>query len=96
MMNNPVYHKPHTDATSVVFVGGKFGGRVMTVGQVKNLPELRGYVSDMKEERGRGYCVHYPIFDNAPKVEGYAGPMAGGSETPLRYESWKVYESMSV
>lgn len=96
MTTNRIYLHPHTDATRVVFVGGKYDGKVMTVKAARELPELRGMEYDLSEERSHGLCVHYPIFDNAPMFEGYAGPMAGGTETPLRYESWEVYESMSV
>lgn len=96
MITPEFYLHPHTDATRVVFVGGKYDGKVMTVKEARELPELRGTEYDLSEERSHGLCVHYPIFDNAPKFEGYAGPMAGGTETPLRYESWEVYESMSV
>ena len=96
MITPECYLHPHTDATRVVFVGGKYAGKVMTVGQVKILPEFRGYNADMTDERKCGYCVHHPIFDNAPRVEGYAGPMAGGEDTPLRYESWDMYEMMSM
>lgn len=96
MITPECYLHPHTDATRVVFVGGKYDGKLMTVKEARELPELLGTECDLSEERSRGLCVHYPIFDNAPMFEGYVGPMAGGSETPLRYESWYVYENMIV
>ena len=69
---------------------------VTTVGAAKMLTAFRGVESDLSEERSNGVCVHHPIFDGAPKFSGYAGPMAGNEDTPLRYESWDMYEMMSM
>jgi hypothetical protein len=32
---------------------------------------------------------------NQPQFKGLCGPMWGGDETPLRYESWAAYDVMS-
>lgn len=96
MITPECYLQPHTDKTRVVFVGGKYDCMVTTVGAAKMLTAFRGLEPDLSEERSHGVCVHHPIFDGAPKFEGYAGPMAGGTDTPLRYESWDVYNMMSL
>lgn len=95
-MTPECYSRKHTDKTRVVFVGGKYDGMVTTVGAAKMLTAFRGFESDLSEERSHGVCVHHPIFDGAPKFAGYAGPMAGNEDTPLRYESWDTYEMMSM
>ena len=95
-MTPECYSRKHTDKTRVVFVGGKYDGMVTTVGAAKMLTAFRVFESDLSEERSHGVCVHHPIFDGAPKFSGYAGPMAGGEDAPLRYESWDMYEMMSM
>lgn len=95
-MTPECYSRKHTDKTRVVFVGGKYNGMVTTVGAAKMLTAFRGFESDLSEERSHGVFVHHPIFDGAPKFSGYAGPMAGNEDTPLRYESWDMYEMMSM
>lgn len=95
-MTPECYSRKHTDKTRVVFVGGKYNGMVTTVGAAKMLTAFRGFESDLSEERSHGVCVHHPIFDGAPKFSGYAGPMAGNEDTPLRYESLDMYEMMSM
>ena len=95
-MTPECYSRKHTDKTRVVFVGGKYDGMVTTVRAAKLLPAFRGFESDLSEERSHGVCVHHPIFDGAPKFAGYAGPMSGNEDTPLRYESWDMYEMMSM
>lgn len=85
-----------TDGTMCVFVGGALDGKKMTVGDVLKTKKVIGKMNDMSEYRKSGYLCYAHIFDNAPKVEGYVGPMWGGLETPFRYETSEVYAQMSI
>jgi hypothetical protein len=53
--------------------------------------EVRGYAFD-GIEKGRQLR---PELQGHPKFKGLCGPMWGGDETPLRYESWAAYDVMS-
>ena len=56
--------------------------------------EFTGYTSDLSKEREAGACVHRAELDNQPMYKGWAGPMWDGD--CLRYETWKLYEAMSM
>ena len=93
-------NKPFTDDTVCEFVGGPLDGRKIKVSDVMKECEVNGKHEDYSEMRkkmisGFGYCPH-TIFDNAPLVKGYIGPMAGSPDAPLRYETQGVYDMMSI
>ena len=87
---------PFTEETMCIFCGGEYHMKKMTVAEVRKACKISGKHSDMSELRSRGGLCHAHIFDNAPEVEGYVGPMWGGLDTPLRYEASKVFEQMSI
>ena len=91
-----VMARPFTEDTMCVFVGGEYDGLRITVKSVRETCKVRGKMSDMSEYRKNGGMCYAPIFDNAPEVEGYVGPMWGGLGTPFRYETSEVYEKMSM
>lgn len=91
-----VMARPFGEDTMCVFVGGEFDGLRMSVRQVRWHGKVRGKMSDMSEYRKNGGMCYAPIFDNAPEVEGYVGPMWGGLGTPFRYETSEVYAQMSI
>jgi len=37
-----------------------------------------------------------PELQGMPVFKGWAGPIWGGAETPLRYESWDRYNELST
>ena len=93
-------NKPFTADTMCEFVGGALDGRKMKVSEVLKVCKIRGKHADWSKERrdminGCGGCP-YPIFDNAPLVAGYVGPMAGFPDAPLRYETQCVYDQLSM
>lgn len=95
-MHDEIGHKPFTEDTKCVFVGGKMNGKVMTVAELRKTGSVTGKAKDWSEERGKMFHCPMEIFDNAPIVSGYIGPMWGGSMTPLRYETSEVYEQLSI
>lgn len=79
------------------FVGGSRRGR-MSLEEAEKMTTRRS--RDFSEERANGACVPRAELDNKPMFEGYAGPMWDGiredGTVVLRYETWKVYEQMSM
>lgn len=95
-MHDEIGHKPFTEDTKCVFVGGKMNGKVMTVAELRKTGLVRGKAADWSKVRSKMFACPMAIFDNAPKVSGYVGPMWGGYLTPLRYETSEVYEQLSI
>ena len=88
--------RPHDDSTRCFFVGGRWNGRTMTVGLVKKLGIAVGKSRDYSDRRSLGFgACPARVFDNAPLIEGYVGPMAGDEDAPLRYESPEAYAMFS-
>lgn len=91
---------PHTGDTLCQFVGGVLNGKSLDVdGLIRECRRLgikTGRHADNSAKREAGCLCPARIFDNAPTIEGYCGPMWGGIEHPLRYETWDVYNRMSI
>lgn len=88
--------KPFTEDTVCAFFGGALDGKTMTVGELLKSGMVRGKNADNSKLRKSCAYAPYAIFDNAPLVKGYLGPMGGSPEAPLRYESQKVYDALSM
>ena len=78
-----------------VYVALTEAGWITEVFEGENLiaaMEVRGY-----EYAGTETQTHLrQELQGAPKFKGLCGPMWGGAETPLRYETWKAYERLSA
>lgn len=72
------------------FVGGKYGGRIMSEVEavVAHEKDGNGYKEDCSEYREQGACVHREELDNELKFKGYCGPMWNG-EVYLVGGKWK-------
>jgi hypothetical protein len=55
--------------------------------------EARGYRQEGVSPRSR---VVREVLQGKPTFKGLAGPCWGGEDTPLRYETWPVYERVST
>ena len=72
-----------------------YGGKLAGTYEVEDLWKFaNGKSEDLSELRDRGCCVHRAELDNQPMLEGYCGPMWDGDA--LRYETWDIYEALSI
>jgi len=95
MRKGKIFNAPFTEDTLCVFVGGAFNGKVMPVREARERIKVIGNAKDWSSERDSRVACPYPIFDNAPKFDGYIGPVAGTSGCPLRYETQEIYDQLS-
>ena len=95
-----VKSQPFTEDTMCVIVTRKPDGwheETMTVAQLRKDKRHSGHLgADLSAQRARGMLCKAHIFDNAPLLDKYIGPMWGGLETPLRYENQQAYDELSI
>ena len=95
-LDDAVEDAPFTEETLCQFCGGILNGKVMTVAELRKQGIEIVKNPDRSAERDAGHLCPARIFDNAPHVKGYCGPMWGGREHPLRYETREVYDALSI
>lgn len=80
------------------FVGGEYNGVVIPLEDAEAMTPNRS--EDLSEIRKKGGLVHRAELDNKPVFDGYCGPMWDGTRGEntgiLRYETWEVYDMLSI
>lgn len=68
---------------------------LITVEKAKQIFRIKGYTENYSEIRKKGYVCPCELLDNQPEFEGFCGPMKQDDNT-LRYESYKMYNELSI
>lgn len=86
----------HDENFPVLICGGKLNG---THRRADILEHATSYTKDYTQDRKERIQIGFPLtsrveLDLQPELDGYAGPMWDGGK--LRYETWEIYEGLSI
>lgn len=61
------------------FVGGEYNGKMWQYAALEARNLIKGYNTDLSEQRAKGVLCHRAELDNQPLIDGYLTPMWGGT-----------------